>query len=228
MAVIQDISGFQIFSGSELGHAHVVAHRMLDLGRFNRGHQILGEWLENRAGSGSQWVHIQWHMLVFELAVGDWQSAYARFLREVLPVALAGDQAVTDAASGLWRLALASPSATTLPWEEVASGARHRLSVEREPYVELHDLLALTGASDAQSIASWIERRRWDAKRNQTLLGFAQAFLHLASGQLLDAAAHFERVLPSMGTLGGSRAQNELFHELYRFTKRTTAERRVA
>jgi len=228
MAVIQDISGFQIFSGSDLGHAHVVAHRMLDLGRFDRGYQILREWLENRAGSGSQWVHIQWHMLVFELAVGDWQSAYARFLREVLPVARAGDQAVTDAASGLWRLALASPSATTLPWEEVASGARHRLGLKREPYVELHDLLALTGARDVQSIAGWLELRRRETKRNQTLLGFAQGLLHLASGQLLDAAAHFERVLPALGTLGGSRAQNELFDELYRFTQRATVERRVA
>ena len=69
MTVIQDSSGFQIFSDSDIGSAHVTAHRMLDLGRLDRGHQLLGKWLDGRTGRGSEWVHIQWHMLVFELAV---------------------------------------------------------------------------------------------------------------------------------------------------------------
>ena len=97
MTVIQDSSGFQIFSDSDIGSANVTAHRMLDLGRLDRGHQLLGKWLDGRTGRGSEWVHIQWHMLVFELAVGEWKSARARFETHVLPAARESDQAVTDA-----------------------------------------------------------------------------------------------------------------------------------
>ena len=88
MAAVVDISGYQIFSGSELGKAHVVAHRMLDVDLPDRGRRLLGDWLEGRDGEGSDWVHIQWHMLVFEIAVGDWDGAHRRYLRHVLPAAL--------------------------------------------------------------------------------------------------------------------------------------------
>lgn len=218
MTVIQDSSGFQIFSDSDIGSAHVTAHRMLDLGQLDRGHALLGEWLDGRTGRGSEWVHIQWHMLVFELAVGEWESARARFETYVLPVARESDQAVTDAPSGLWRIALHSPSPMALPWDDVARRARERLSQERDPYSELHDLLALAGAGDAGRIYDWMDERRWYRERNPTLLRFAHAFGALANGKLLSAAAHFERALPELPTLGGSRAQNELFYEIHELT----------
>ena len=218
MTLSQDSSGFHIFSNSEIGAAHVVAHRMLDLGWLERGHRMLGEWLDGRTGEGSEWVHIQWHMLVFELAVGDWETARGRFESHVLPAAHDSDHAVTDAPSGLWRLALRAPWPNELPWEDVAKRARARLDDERDPYVELHDLLAVAGVGDAARIYDWIDHRRWSHERNTTLLGFAQAFGALASGKLLSAAAHFERALPELPSLGGSRAQNELFHEIHALT----------
>ena len=218
MTAIQDSSGYHIFSDSEIGAAHVLAHRTLDLGQLELGHRMLGEWFDGRAGEGSDWVHIQWHMLVFELAVGDWDGARARFQSHVLPAAFESDLAVTDASSGLWRLALQSPRPNELPWGDVAQRARTRLDDERDPYVELHDLLALAGAGDAARIHDWIGARRSIDEPNSTLLGFAEAFGALASGKLLSAAAHFERALPELPSLGGSRAQNELFHEIYALT----------
>ena len=206
MTPIQDSSGFHIFSDSEIGAAHVLAHRTLDLGQVELGHRLLGEWFDGRAAEGSEWVHIQWHMLVFELAVGDWDGARERFQSHVLPAAYESDLAVTDASSGLWRLALQSPRPSELPWADVAKRARARLEDERDPYSELHDLLALAGAGDAARIYDWIDDRRWSHERNTTLLGFAQAFGALASGKLLSAAAHFERSLPELASLGGSRA----------------------
>ena len=92
-----------------------------------------------------------------------------------------------------------------------------RLDEERDPYSELHDLLALAGAGDADRIYDWIDQRRWSRTRNAALLGFAHAFGALANGKLLSAAAHFERALPELSSLGGSRAQNELFHEIHAF-----------
>ena len=73
-----DVSGFGVFSQGDAGQAHVAAHRMLDEGRHELGHRLLGAWLEGRSGSGSDWTHLQWHMAVFELAVGQWDAAFAR------------------------------------------------------------------------------------------------------------------------------------------------------
>ena len=228
MAAVHDISGFQIFSDSEIGHAHIFAHRMLDLGRPERGHELLSKWLRGRTGGGSEWVHIQWHMLVFELAIGRWQGAYDRFVEQVLPAARTSDVAVTDAPSGLWRLALAAPGPVALPWEHLAARARARLRAGCEPYAALHDLLALAGARDVRSIMGWLRERRTDCTDDQIVFGFARSCLALSQGDLLRAASDLEPVLPALPSLGGSRAQNELFHDIYRFACESGSRARVA
>lgn len=215
MSAVFDISGYSIFSGSELGQAHVVAHRMLDLGRPAHGRLVLGKWLEGRDGEGSEWVHLQWHMLVFELALGDWEKAHRRFLRHVLPAARDTDEAVCDAPAGLWHLAMSATAPVALPWEDVASRARTRLRRERPAYSELHDLLALAGARDAHAIDAWITERERAVAPDETLLGFSRGFRALANDDPHLAANELDVVLPELSTLGGSRAQNELFHQIH-------------
>ena len=65
-----DVSGFGVFSQGDAGEAHVMAHRTLDEGRHELGHRLLGAWLKRHDGAGSDWTHLQWHMAVFEIAVG--------------------------------------------------------------------------------------------------------------------------------------------------------------
>ena len=103
-ATSRDVSGFGVFSQGDAGDAHVMAHRMLDEERYELGHQLLGAWLDSHDGAGSDWTHLQWHMAVFEIAVGKWERAFARFEREILPVAISSDDALTDAPAMLWRL----------------------------------------------------------------------------------------------------------------------------
>ena len=122
-----DSSGFQFFSAGELGAMHAMAHEMLDEGRELEGLRILGEWLEGRQGRGSEWVHLQWHMAVFEIAVGRWEAALRRFENEIAPVAVSSFDALTDGPAMLWRLWLAAPRPVSLPWEAVAGMARKSL-----------------------------------------------------------------------------------------------------
>ncbi len=101
-----DVSGFGVFAYGDAGEAHVMAHRMLDDGRHELGHRLLGAWLEGHTGSGSDWTHLQWHMAVFEIGVGRCKAALARFEKQILPVAALTDDALTDAPAILWRLQL--------------------------------------------------------------------------------------------------------------------------
>jgi len=101
----------------------VEAHRLLDAGRPEEGHRVIGAWLATHEGTGSDWIHLQWHMAVFEIATGRWSSAFRRFARHILPAVSAGD-AHTDAPSLLWRLSLASPGGVEIPWEPVRDAAQ--------------------------------------------------------------------------------------------------------
>jgi hypothetical protein len=114
---VRDISGYEIFSEGTMGKAHALAHRMLDADQLRLGHRLIGEWLADRNGSGSDWVHLHFHMAIFELALGEWDNAYARFMKEVLPTASSSADALTDAPALLWRIAITAPEPVVLPWQ---------------------------------------------------------------------------------------------------------------
>lgn len=216
----RDASGYVVFSAGEAGRAHVTAHRMLDQGQYRQGRQLLGAWLEGRTGAGSEWVHLQWHMAVFELAEGEWDAAYARFRKFILPAAAGSEDALTDAPALLWRLALAAPAPVDLPWGPVRERALARMRRRSEPYVELHNLLAVAGAGDLESLDRWIRHRGPAARSRQERLValMAVALRALALGARREAAALMSGVVPFLSEIGGSRAQNQLFEEIEKAT----------
>jgi len=83
--VRKDVSGARLFCDGALGFAHVMAHRLLDAQQPEEGRRALGRWLDGREGSGSDWVHVQWHMAVFEIEMGRWSSASKRFWQHIEP-----------------------------------------------------------------------------------------------------------------------------------------------
>jgi hypothetical protein len=211
----RDVSGFGVFSHGDAGQAHVMAHRMLDGGQHELGHRQLGTWLESHDGSGSDWTHLQWHMAVFEIAVGEWEAALNRFETHILPAATRGYDALTDAPAMLWRLQLAAPRPASLAWDPVRATAVRRLTQPSSPYVEVHCLLALAGAGDLDSLDQWLRERSATEDPRAKLLdqmgiglrAFAAEDYELAA-MLLSSAA------PKMSTLGGSHAQNQLFGDI--------------
>jgi hypothetical protein len=222
-----DTSGYAVFAAGDAGSAHVMAHEMLDSGQFDQGHRLLGAWLRGRSGRGSDWVHLQWHMAVFELALGHWDSAYARFQEHILPVAATTEDALTDAPAMLWRLSLSAPRPVELPWEPVRSTALKSLWRGGAPYVELHGLLALAGAGDVEGLDRWIRRRpKLAASRSATLVErMALGFRAFAAGDFDQASLLFAAVVPNVSEIGGSRAQNELFSEIERVCRARPATR---
>jgi hypothetical protein len=212
MEKTQDISGAPLFCQGAVGWAHVEAHRLLDAGRPEEGHRVLGTWLAAHEGAGSDWIHVQWHMAVFEIATGRWISAFHRFEHHILPTVSAGD-AYTDAPSLLWRLSLTSPSAVQIPWEAVRNAAVEGLRRPSAPYVELHHLLALAGADDASSITRWRNTRAGDVSSlsDHILNRMAEGLGAFAAQDYSRAAVTLAATAPRVSRLGGSHAQNQLF-----------------
>jgi hypothetical protein len=220
----RDISGSLIFSTGELGQAHETAHELLDANRPDLGYQWLRSWLDGRAGQGSRWIHIQWHMLVFELAADRWDSARVRFEHHILPAASSSADALTDAPSALWRLALAAGRPVDLPWQVVGATAAEQLHDSTKPFVALHNLLALAGAGYTSSIDSWLSQHQPQTRADQTLAQLGHGLRAYAAGNWAKASMAFSIALPNISLLGGSRAQNELFVELFRIAcKRSVA-----
>jgi hypothetical protein len=210
-----DVIGFGVFSHGDAGEAHVAAHRMLDEGRHELGHRLLGAWLEGRDGRGSDWTHIQWHMAIFEIAVGKWEAALKRFERQILPVAANTYDALTDAPAMLWRLQLAAPRPVTLAWEPVHATAVHRLALPSGPYVELHCLLALAGSGDVAGLDRWLHGRPVTQDPRATLLAQMGVGLRaFASNDYELSAAVLAAAAPKVSELGGSHAQNLLFKDI--------------
>lgn len=211
----RDVSGFGVFSQGDAGEAHVMAHRMLDEARYELGHQLLDAWLERHEGAGSDWTHLQWHMAAFEIAVGEWEAALARFEREIMPVAMTSDDALTDAPGMLWRLWLAAPRDVALPWEPLRSQAMRNLGRHESPYVELHCLLALAGARDVETLDHWLRIKRFRQDERTILLVELGRGLHAyAASDYALAAFTLHEAVDRVSELGGSHAQNLLFQEI--------------
>jgi hypothetical protein len=211
----RDISGYGVFSQGDAGEAHVTAHRMLDEERYELGHRLLGAWLKWHDGAGSDWTHLQWHMAVFEIAVGRWDAALERFEREILPVAIASDDALTDGPAMLWRLWLAAPGPVELPWEPLRETAARNLGRHESPYVELHCLLALAGARDIETLDHWLQTRRHsEDPRTKLLARLVVGFRAFAASDYELAASVLDAAVPRVSELGGSHAQNQLFAKI--------------
>ena len=221
----RDVSGFALFSAGEAGSAHVMAHRMLDHDRYDLGHQRLGRWLNGRSGAGSDWVHLQWHMAVFELALGYWEAAFARFQEHILPVVATTEDALTDAPALLWRLSLAARVPVELPWEPVRMTALARMRRPSTPYIEVHNLLALAGAGDLTSLDRWLQRQPPVARsRREGLVGrMAVALRAYTAGDYGHATTVLANAVPYIAEVGGSRAQNQLFKQLEQASRRKAA-----
>ena len=211
----RDVSGFAVFSRGDLGAAHLMAHRMLDDGRHELGHRLLGGCLEGRNGAGSEWTHLQWHMAIFEIAVGQWEAALHRFEKEILPVALSSDDALTDGPGLIWRLWLSSPRAVELPWASLRTMALRNLGKHDCAYVELHCLLAVAGSRDVDALDQWLQSTHRFAARETKLLGkVVLALRAFAAADYGTAAFALSSCVDAIAELGGSHAQNLLFRQI--------------
>lgn len=204
-------TAFTPFDEGEDGRIHALAHDLMDDGEFHQAYEILFPYLDGNDDSCEcRAVHLQWHLAVVEIAIGKHRDAEERFRRFIMPAVPELD-ALTDGPSLLWRLLLADESSGH-DWRPLAEAARRPENPD-DPYVELHEALALAGSGDVVALDDWLDELLLQAtdQEDRTLLQLAWGLRCFASKDYGAA----ERLLAD-GTeratlLGGSRAQNELF-----------------
>jgi len=213
---VRDATGYEIFAAGESGTAHAFAHRMFDSGQIDAGRRGLGAWIAGREGNGSEWLHLHFHLALFELEAGDWQHAYERFENEILPAAGNGAEALTDAPGLLWRLAVTAPEPVALPWQPLRRTALANLHLGDNAFVQLHNLLAIAGAGDVAGVRRWLEPgcAAQVTPGDWQLRQFAPVLLALAAGAWRQAGLLLQAMMPEISGVGGSGAQNRLFEQL--------------
>ncbi len=70
-----------------------------------RNGTILVNWLAGFDCPASSYVHLSWHLALFELALGQYQRAIERYEQDIRPYVVAKSMAtLPDSASFLWRV----------------------------------------------------------------------------------------------------------------------------
>jgi hypothetical protein len=205
-----DASGVAVFSRGAHGAVHLLVHRCLDHGRLDLAARVLAQYLDDLPAHDSETVHLHWHLLVLEVALGHPLRALARLRTQVVP-AIAGGTARTDGPSALWHLALAGVRPEALPWVPAARVALTHLD-EPDPFLAMHDALALAGARVTDALDAWLAHRAGPYATPLVRLG--RGLRAHARGDHAGAARLFRRARPDLARLGGSRAQRSLFYRI--------------
>lgn len=207
-----DRGGYLPFSRGTAGALHVFAHRCLDEREPLLGARALGSFLRHRPATDSRSVHLHWHLLVTEVAMGRGNDARVRFFDQILPWVTMG-MARTDGPSALWHLALDAPDrSASLPWGPLARVARAHLA-EPVAFLAAHDALALAGARDERALDAWIAAH---GDADAWLVAFGRGLRALATGCPGRAEALFGAAGEGVEQLGGSCAQRSLFERITR------------
>jgi len=84
------------------------------------------------------------------------------------------------------------------------------------PFVNAHNILALAGAGDADSIDKWIEHKTQTGESHSEapVIRIARGLRAYITGSYAHAAQELHGIAAQFSKIGGSRAQNELFSRL--------------
>jgi tetratricopeptide (TPR) repeat protein len=211
--------------------AHSVAHVYFERGDAGTGAEILGDWLQGFDSPASSYMHLSWHMVLFELSLGQYHRALERYEHNIRPYVVAKSLAtLPDSASFLWRLQLYSgasastvgtPPETSLagqPWEEVRALATPMAERPGFAFQVAHAAFALAASDDQEGLTMMLTHLQRTASQGdlcarEMVVPLVQGITDFAQGQYARAAALLEPVCRQLVRIGGSHAQREVFED---------------
>jgi tetratricopeptide (TPR) repeat protein len=210
---------------------HSVAHVYFERGDAAGGVDFLGPWLQGFDCPASAYVHLSWHLALFELALGQYHRALERYEHDIRPSVVAKNVAtLVDSASLLWRVQLysgvpAAPSGATpgLPlsdqlWEEACALAMPMADNPGFAFQVAHAALALAASDDHDALTRMLEHLQRTAAEGdlctrEMVVPLVQGIVAFAQGAYAQSARCLESVCPHLVRIGGSHAQREVFED---------------
>jgi tetratricopeptide (TPR) repeat protein len=204
---------------------HSVAHVYFERGDARTGADMLGHWLHGFDNPASSYVHLSWHLALFELALGQYEQALARYERDIRPSVVAKSMpTLADSASFLWRVQMyrgatsAEIAPAPLPWEEVRALAAPMAEHPGFAFQVAHAAFALAACEDHAGLTMMLEHLQRSASQGDRFIRdmvvpLVQGIGDFAQGEYARAAQALEPVCPQLVRIGGSHAQREVFED---------------
>jgi hypothetical protein len=197
--------------------AHVKAHLHYEAGEKEAGLKYLQGWLPDYAREGLLHCHINWHIALWQMELGDHESAMRTYLKGVHPGGSWGPpiNVISDSAAFLWRSELAGRPRDAGLWQEVAAYGATNFPSAGLAFADVHRALACAATGDAPALETLLGQLREREKAGKLLAGpivpaLAEAFGAFERNDYQKAIALLEPHLAEHERIGGSRAQRRL------------------
>jgi tetratricopeptide (TPR) repeat protein len=197
--------------------AHTKAHVHYEAGEKEEGLKFLQQWLRGYAREGLLHCHLNWHVALWQLELGDAGEAMKTYLKGVHPGASWGPpiNTFTDAAAFLWRAELAGQTRNAALWHEVNRYGDKCFPAAGLAFADVHRALAYAATGDAPALETLLQELKDREEAGRLLAGpivphLAEAFDAFARKDYDKAVALIEPHLAEHERIGGSRAQRRL------------------
>ena len=197
--------------------AHVKAHVHYEAGEKVAGLKFLQKWLPDYAKEGLLHCHLNWHVALWQLELGEREDAMRTYLKAVHPGASWGPplNVISDAASFLWRFELAGRLRDHGRWREVSEYGTKNFPSAGVAFADVHKALAYAAGGDALALETLLGQLRERAQAGKLLAGpivpaLAEGFGAFARKDYMKALALLEPCMAEHERIGGSRAQRRL------------------
>ena len=197
--------------------AHALAHLCYEEGDPDAARAFLTSWLATYPRDGLLYSHLNWHLALAQLEVGDAPAALRLFHEAFSPEVHSGPPRgkVTDAVSFLWRWELAGHPRDADAWRVMHEFANTAFPRPGVAFSDMHIALPLVVGGNSAALAARTQEIDDLANKGRYPSGplvptVAQAF---AAFERRDFVAAIDAVAPiaaELERIGGSRAQLDL------------------
>lgn len=197
--------------------AHVKAHVHYEAGEKEQGLAYLQQWIQGYAKEGLLHCHINWHIALWQLELGDYASAMRTYLQGVHPGRAWGPpiNVLTDAAAFLWRAELAGQTRENRLWQEISAYGSKNFPAAGLAFADVHRALAYAASGDQGALDNMLHELHDRQEAGKLLAGpivphLAEAFGAFARRDHAKAVALIAPHMAEHERIGGSRAQRRL------------------
>jgi tetratricopeptide (TPR) repeat protein len=197
--------------------AHARAHLCYEEGDANAARGFLASWLTTYPRNGLLYSHLNWHLALGDLEVGDAAAALRLFKEAFSPDVHSGPPRakVTDAVSFLWRWELAGHPRDAEAWRMMHDFANSALPSAGVAFSDMHIALAQAVAGNDAALAVRAQQMDELARAGRYPSGafvpaVSRAFTAFERRDFSAAIDALEPIAGELERIGGSRAQLDL------------------